>query len=65
MTLDIHVWGSAFDLPSIDPECLAIITYLHNASPTTPWRIIPSNDPSISPASASRLSLPFLGMKLS
>lgn len=48
--LDLHVWGSAFGLPSIDPECLAIITYLHNASPTTQWRIIPSNDPSLTPA---------------
>ncbi|KFA53644.1 hypothetical protein S40293_03888 [Stachybotrys chartarum IBT 40293] len=48
--LDVYVWGSAFGLPSIDPECLALITYLHNAAPSTAWRLIPANDPSISPS---------------
>ncbi|KAF4978964.1 hypothetical protein FZEAL_4761 [Fusarium zealandicum] len=48
--LDLHVWGSAFGLPSIDPECLAIITYLHSSLPASAWRLIPSNDPSISPS---------------
>ncbi|KAH7273574.1 hypothetical protein NW759_000213 [Fusarium solani] len=48
--LDLHVWGSAFGLPSIDPECLAIITYLHISLPASAWRLIPSNDPSISPS---------------
>ncbi|KAF4451208.1 tom37 protein [Fusarium austroafricanum] len=48
--LDLHVWGSAFGLPSIDPECLAIITYLHSSLPVSAWRLIPSNDPSISPS---------------
>ncbi|KAH7320024.1 putative metaxin [Stachybotrys elegans] len=49
MMLDLHIWGPALGLPSIDPECLAIITYLHHALPSTAWRLIPSNDPSISP----------------
>ncbi|KAM0260823.1 hypothetical protein ACHAQJ_002590 [Trichoderma viride] len=48
--LDLHVWGPAFGLPSIDAECLAIITYLHNALPDSSWRLIPSNDPSASPS---------------
>ncbi|RBR23464.1 uncharacterized protein FIESC28_03646 [Fusarium coffeatum] len=48
--MDLHVWGSAFGLPSIDPECLAIITYLHSSSPASDWRLIPSNDPSVSPS---------------
>ncbi|KAG5753371.1 hypothetical protein H9Q69_001657 [Fusarium xylarioides] len=47
--LDLHVWGSAFGLPSIDPECLAIITYLHSSLPVSAWRLVPSNDPSVSP----------------
>lgn len=51
--LDLHVWGSALGLPSIDPECLAIITYLHNALPSAEWRLIPSNDASIAPSSKS------------
>ncbi|PHH75586.1 hypothetical protein CDD82_4381 [Ophiocordyceps australis] len=48
--LDLYVWGQAFDLPSIDIECLAAICYLHNAASHTAWRLIPSNDPSISPS---------------
>ncbi|KAI5467395.1 Tom37 C-terminal domain-containing protein [Mariannaea sp. PMI_226] len=48
--LELHVWGSAFGLPSIDPECLAIITYLHSSLPAADWCLIPSNDPSISPS---------------
>ena len=49
--MELHVWGSAFGLPSIDPECLAIITYLHSSSPASDWRLISSNDPSVSPSS--------------
>ncbi|KAF7537625.1 hypothetical protein G7Z17_g12824 [Cylindrodendrum hubeiense] len=48
--LELHVWGSAFGLPSFDPECLALITYLHNSLPAPDWRLVPSNDPSISPS---------------
>ncbi|KAG5937605.1 hypothetical protein E4U60_001785 [Claviceps pazoutovae] len=47
--LDLYIWGPAFGLPSIDPECLAILLYLDNALPSDSWRIIPCNDPSISP----------------
>ncbi|KAM0353482.1 hypothetical protein ACHAPU_001493 [Fusarium lateritium] len=50
--LDLHVWGSAFGLPSIDPECLAVITYLHSSLPVSDWRLIPSNDPSVSPSNS-------------
>lgn len=60
--LDVHVWGSAFGLPSIDPECLALITYLYNAAPSTAWRLIPANDPSISPSSKSAYTLADLSM---
>ncbi|UKZ48991.1 hypothetical protein TrVGV298_003229 [Trichoderma virens] len=48
--LDLHVWGPAFGLPSIDAECLAIIAYFHNALPSSSWRLIPSNDPAVSPS---------------
>ncbi|KAL3958724.1 hypothetical protein ACCO45_006886 [Purpureocillium lilacinum] len=48
--LDLHVWGPAFGLPSIDAECLAIIAHFHHSGlPSTAWRLIPSNDPSICP----------------
>ncbi|KAK1238274.1 hypothetical protein MKX07_006420 [Trichoderma sp. CBMAI-0711] len=48
--LHLHVWGPAFGLPSIDAECLAIIAYLHNALPSSEWRLIASNDPAVSPS---------------
>lgn len=28
MVLELHVWGPAFGLPSIDPACLAAVAYL-------------------------------------
>ncbi|RDA89577.1 hypothetical protein CP533_6969 [Ophiocordyceps camponoti-saundersi (nom. inval.)] len=47
--LDLHVWGPAFGLASIDAECLAAIAYLRNALPCSDWRLVPSSDPSRSP----------------
>ncbi|KAG6032731.1 hypothetical protein E4U41_007155 [Claviceps citrina] len=55
--LDVYIWGPAFGLPSIDPECLALLLYMQNALPggggdddDDVWRIIPCNDPSVSPS---------------
>ncbi|KAJ3949558.1 uncharacterized protein N0V96_000679 [Colletotrichum fioriniae] len=45
--LELHVWGAAFGLPSIDAECLAAIAYLHTALPSSQWRLVPSNDPAV------------------
>ncbi|RDA86024.1 hypothetical protein CP532_4688 [Ophiocordyceps camponoti-leonardi (nom. inval.)] len=47
--LDLHVWGPAFGLASIDAECLAAIAYLRNGLPSSDWRLVPSSDPSRSP----------------
>ncbi|KAK7914792.1 hypothetical protein PG985_012495 [Apiospora marii] len=47
--MELHVWGEAFGLPSIDPECLAAISYLHHAVPRSEWSLIASNDVSVSP----------------
>jgi len=46
--LELHIWGSAFGLPSIDPECLALVTYLNKAAPKSSYRIVASNDPAVS-----------------
>ncbi|KAF6824149.1 Metaxin-like protein [Colletotrichum plurivorum] len=46
-TLELHVWGPAFGLPSIDAECIAAIAYLHTALPSSEWRLVPSNDPAV------------------
>ncbi|KAH6609230.1 hypothetical protein Trco_002576 [Trichoderma cornu-damae] len=48
--LHLHIWGPAFGLPSIDAECLATVAYLHNALPPSSWRLVPSNDPAVSPS---------------
>lgn len=44
MALQLHVWGPACGLPSIDAECLAAITYLTYALPAStdprPWALV-------------------------
>ncbi|KAK8103797.1 uncharacterized protein PG998_010830 [Apiospora kogelbergensis] len=47
--MELHVWGEAFGLPSIDPECLAAISYLGYVVPQNEWSLIASNDVSVSP----------------
>ncbi|KAK7885731.1 hypothetical protein LTR67_010083 [Exophiala xenobiotica] len=51
MVLELHTWGPAFDLPSIDAQCLATIYYLQNVlgRPGEAWVLIPSSDPRVSP----------------
>lgn len=48
MTLELHIWGPAFGLPSIDPECIAATAYLHHCLPPKRWILIADHDPSIS-----------------
>lgn len=49
--LELHVYGPAFDLPSIDVKSLAAIALLRSCfrDGRQKWSLIPSNDPSISP----------------
>ncbi|KAM0282342.1 hypothetical protein ACHAQH_003021 [Verticillium albo-atrum] len=49
-SFELHVWGPAFGLPSIDAECIAAIAYLHKALPSSEWTLIPSSDPSVTSA---------------
>ncbi|TVY65676.1 Metaxin-like protein [Lachnellula suecica] len=49
MVLELHVWGPAFSLPSIDPHCLAAIAYLQQAVPRGKWHLIATSDPALSP----------------
>ncbi|KAF3802875.1 Metaxin-like protein [Colletotrichum gloeosporioides] len=51
--LELHVWGPAFGLPSVDAECLAAIAYLHTALPSSEWRLVPSNDPAVDTSKAN------------
>ncbi|RJE27165.1 Mitochondrial import receptor subunit [Aspergillus sclerotialis] len=47
--LELHVWGPAFSLPSIDAQCLATIAYFTLAVPKDAWVLVASSDPSVSP----------------
>jgi hypothetical protein len=49
MVLELHIWGPAFGLPSIDPECLAVVSYLGHTVPQGDWTLIASNDATVSP----------------
>jgi hypothetical protein len=49
--LELHVWGPAFGLPSIDAHCLAAIAYLQQAVPRGKWQLIASSNPVQSPTS--------------
>jgi hypothetical protein len=56
MVLELHVWGPAFSLPSIDSQCIAAIAYMTQAVPRGEWTLIASSDPSLSPTSKSKPS---------
>ncbi|PHH67807.1 hypothetical protein CDD80_499 [Ophiocordyceps camponoti-rufipedis] len=47
--MELHVWGPAFGLASVDAECLAAIAYLGCAVGRGGWRLVASSDPSRSP----------------
>ncbi|KIW98686.1 uncharacterized protein Z519_00347 [Cladophialophora bantiana CBS 173.52] len=49
MVFELHVWGPAFELPSIDAQCLATIFYLRQCLPLDRWVLIPSSDARVSP----------------
>ncbi|KAJ5888390.1 hypothetical protein N7495_008431 [Penicillium taxi] len=51
MKLQLHVWGPAFQLPSIEAQCLAAIAYCSLALPKDSWELIATSDPSVSPTS--------------
>ena len=52
MILELHIWGPAFSLQSIDPQCLAAIAYLTQVLPRDKWTLIASSDPTLSPTSS-------------
>ncbi|OTB05709.1 hypothetical protein M426DRAFT_319692 [Hypoxylon sp. CI-4A] len=49
MAFELHVWGPAFGLDSIDPECLAAIACFRHLLPRGEWTLIASNDATASP----------------
>lgn len=55
MVLELHVWGPAFGLPSIDAQCLAAIACLQQVVPRGEWHLMASSNPALSPTSNSTL----------
>ncbi|KAK7189508.1 hypothetical protein DPSP01_001501 [Paraphaeosphaeria sporulosa] len=49
MVLELHTWGPAFGLPSIDPTCVAATAYLNRTLPRDRWTLIADYDSSLSP----------------
>ena len=41
--LELHINGPAFGLPSIDPQCLAAITFLKSTLPEDSWVLVASS----------------------
>ncbi|CCC05985.1 unnamed protein product [Sordaria macrospora k-hell] len=55
MTLELHVWGPAFGLPSIDAECLATVTYFAQTLSAADYLLVQS-----SPSAVPSYHLPAL-----
>ncbi|KAI9706680.1 MAG: hypothetical protein M1836_003690 [Candelina mexicana] len=49
MSLELHVWGPAFSLPSLDAQCIAAIAYFTQSVPKEKWKLVASSDPALSP----------------
>lgn len=47
MALQLHVWGPAFGLPSIEPECIATIAYCQSVIPQGQWSLVAGYDKSV------------------
>lgn len=58
MVLELHVWGPAFSLPSIDAQCLATIAYFSLTVPKDSWVLVASSDPTVSPTRTLSFALP-------
>jgi hypothetical protein len=58
MVLELHVWGPAFGLPSIDPECIAVIAYFNWKIPQPCWQLVADYDTSIGPQRRCTRPLP-------
>lgn len=49
MSYELHVWGPALGLDSIDAECLAAIAAFRHILPSSDWSLVASNGTCLSP----------------
>lgn len=47
MVLQLHVWGPAFGLASIEPECIATIAYCRRVIPKGQWALVADYNPTV------------------
>ncbi|USP82764.1 protein targeting to mitochondrion [Curvularia clavata] len=47
MVLELHVWGPAFGLASIEPECIATIAYCQRVIPKGQWSLVAAHNPTV------------------
>jgi hypothetical protein len=47
MVLQLHTWGPAFGLPSVEPECIATIAYCQRVLPQGQWALVASYDTTV------------------
>lgn len=47
MVLELHIWGPAFGLPSIEPECIATVAYCQRVIPNGQWALVADHNPSV------------------
>ncbi len=48
MPFELYIWGPAFGLDSIDPECLAATAYLSLAAPQPGiWSVVPTSSSAV------------------
>ncbi|KAI4956174.1 hypothetical protein J4E91_000385 [Alternaria rosae] len=47
MVLELHVWGPAFGLPSIEPECIATVAYCQRVIPKGDWTLVAEHNPTV------------------
>ncbi|KAL6151035.1 hypothetical protein ACJQWK_10903 [Exserohilum turcicum] len=47
MVLELHVWGPAFGLPSLEPECIATVAYCRRVIPRGQWSLIADYNPTV------------------
>lgn len=54
MVLQLHIWGPAFGLPSIDPECIATVAYCQQVIPEGEWALIADFDTTVGATGSPR-----------
>lgn len=47
MVLELHVWGPAFGLPSIEPDCIATVAYCQRVIPEGQWALVANFDTTV------------------